>query len=451
MNDERDAKATSAVDRRQFIRTGGLAGVAAAATVPAAAQTGPASPTRPPEARSGLQAAYRDNIYTRLLGVRPHLPAHEHISRLSGSRMPREVVEAMAEASEFFVDLSDLLAAANARVASLLGAEAALITSGGFSAMTLGAAACLTGTDSAKVEALPHPTWPRRECLIQTVHRFDYDRAYRAAGMTIVEAATRDEFLKRISERTAMIAAISAVEHQVEFGPPMPKKRAHGPGADVMLPAELIDVGRKAGVPVLVDPASDIPPTENLTKFFKLGADLVVLSGGKAILGPQSTGVLAGRRDLIEAAALNAFPNANIGRGMKVGKEEIIGLVVALERYLKLDYGQVMRGWETKARYIADQLKGIPGVVAEVAVNTAGYADVDLSWDESVIMLTPQELKDRLKQGEPPLVYDGTTVRTRCLDDGEEQLVAERLRTFFTSEAPRGPREGRRQKAEPPR
>jgi len=437
MNDERDANATSALDWRQFIRAGGLAGVAAAATVPAAAQTGPASPTRPPGTRSGLEAAYRDNIYTRLLGVRPHLPAHEHISRLSGSRMPREVVEAMAEANGFFVDLSDLLAAANARVASLLGAEAALITSGGFSAMTLGAAACLTGTDSAKVEALPHPTWPRRECLIQTVHRFDYDRAYRAAGMTIVEAATRDEFLKRISERTAMIASISAVEHQVEFGPPMPKKRAHGPGADVMLPAELIEVGRKAGVPVLVDPASDIPPTENLTRFFKLGADLVVLSGGKAILGPQSTGVLAGRRDLIEAAALNAFPNANIGRGMKVGKEEIIGLIVALERYLKLDYGQVMRGWETKARYIADQLKGIPGIVAEVAVNTAGYADVDLGWDESVIMLTPQELKDRLKQGEPPLVYDGTTVRTRCLDDGEERLVAERLRTFFMSEVPR--------------
>jgi seryl-tRNA(Sec) selenium transferase len=437
MHDDRDGNATSAVDRRQFIRTGGLAGVAAAATVPAAAQTGPASPMRPPGARSDLHAAYRDNIYTRLLGVRPHLPAHEHISRLSGSRMPREVVEAMAEANAFFVDVSDLLAAANARVASLLGAEAALITSGGFSAMTLGAAACLTGTDAAKVEALPHPTWPRRECLIQTVHRFDYDRAYRAAGMTIVEAATRDEFLTRISGRTAMIAAISAVEHQIEFGPPMPKKRAHGPGADVMLPAELIEIGRKAGVPVLVDPASDIPPTGNLTKFFKMGADLVVLSGGKAILGPQSTGILAGRRDLIEAAALNAFPNANIGRGMKVGKEEIIGLIVALERYLKLDYGQVMRGWETKARYIADQLRGIPGVVAEVAINTAGYADVDLSWDQSVIPLTPQELKDRLKQGEPPLLYDGTTVRTRCLDDGEERLVAERLRRLFTSEVPR--------------
>jgi seryl-tRNA(Sec) selenium transferase len=437
MHDDRDGNATSAVDRRQFIRTGGLAGVAAAATVPAAAQTGPASPMRPPGARSDLHAAYRDNIYTRLLGVRPHLPAHEHISRLSGSRMPREVVEAMAEANAFFVDVSDLLAAANARVASLLGAEAALITSGGFSAMTLGAAACLTGTDAAKVEALPHPTWPRRECLIQTVHRFDYDRAYRAAGMTIVEAATRDEFLTRISGRTAMIAAISAVEHQIEFGPPMPKKRAHGPGADVMLPAELIEIGRKAGVPVLVDPASDIPPTGNLTKFFKMSADLVVLSGGKAILGPQSTGILAGRRDLIEAAALNAFPNANIGRGMKVGKEEIIGLIVALERYLKLDYGQVMRGWETKARYIADQLRGIAGVVAEVAINTAGYADVDLSWDQSVIPLTPQELKDRLKQGEPPLLYDGTTVRTRCLDDGEERLVAERLRRLFTSEVPR--------------
>ena len=234
-----------------------------------------------------------------------------------------------------------------------------------------------------------------------------------------------------------MIAAISAVEHQVEFGPPMPKKRAHGPGPDVMLPAELIEVGRKAGVPVLVDPASDIPPTENLTKYFKLGADLVVLSGGKAILGPQSTGILAGRRDLIEAAALNAFPNANIGRGMKVGKEEVIGLIVALERYLKLDYGAVMRGWETKARYIADRLQGIPGVVAEVAVNTAGFVDVDLSWDQRVIALTAQEVKDRLKLGDPPLIYDGTTVRTRCLEDGEERLVAERLRTFFTNEARR--------------
>jgi len=439
MNDEHDAKATSAVDRRAFIRTGGLAGAAVAVTAPGPAQTGPTSPARTSAPRSDLQAAYRDNIYTRLLGVRPHLPAHEHISRLSGSRMPREVVEAMAEANDFFVDMGDLLAAANTRVASLLGAEAALITSGGFSAMMLGGAACLTGTDSAKVEALPHPTWPRRECLIQTIHRFDYDRAYRAAGMTIVEARTRDEFLKSVSERTAMIAAISAVEHQVEFGPPMPKRRTHGPGAEVMLPAELIEVGRKAGVPVLVDPASDIPPTENLTKFFKLGADLVVLSGGKAILGPQSTGILAGRRDLIEAAALNAFPNANLGRGMKVGKEEIIGLVVALERYLKLDYSQVMRGWETKARYIADQLRGIPGVVAEVAVNTAGYADVDLSWDQSVILLTSEELRARLKQGDPPLVYDGTTVRTRCLDDGEERLVAQRLRQFFTSEAPRRP------------
>ena len=437
MNDQNDASSTSAVNRREFIRAGGIAGVAAAASVPGAAQ-GPGTATDGQSAHApDLAATYRDNIYTRLLGVRPHLPAHEHISRLSGSRMPREVVAAMAEANGFFVDLSDLLTAANARVASLLGAEAALITSGGFSAMTLAAAACLTGTDPAKVEALPHATWPRRECLIQTVHRFDYDRAYRAVGMTIVEAGTREQFLKSLSDRTAMIAAISAVEHQVEFGPPRPKKRAHGPGPDVMLPAELIEVGRKAGVPVLVDPASDIPPTENLRKYFRLGADLVVLSGGKAILGPQSTGILAGRRDLIEAAALNAFPNANIGRGMKVGKEEVIGLIVALERYLKLDYDAVMRGWETKARYIADRLQGIPGVAAEVAVNTAGFVDVDLSWDERLIPLTPQEVKDRLKQGDLPLIYDGTTVRTRCLDDGEERLVAERLRTFFTIEARR--------------
>jgi L-seryl-tRNA(Ser) seleniumtransferase len=438
MTDDTHVKrARSAVNRRQFMRAGGLAGVAAAASVPGAAQSGRQAPTRPAAGSASLEARYRDNVYTRLLGVRPHVPAHEHISRLSGSRMPREVIEAMAEANEFFVDMNDLLRAANARVAALLGAEAALITSGGFSAMMLGAAACLTGTDPAKVDALPHPTWPRRECLIQTIHRFDYDRAYRAAGMTIVEAETREQLLNSLSDRTAMIAAISAVEHQMEFGPPIPKTRAHGPGPGVMLPAELIEVGKKAGVPVLIDPASDIPPTANLTRFFELGADLVVFSGGKALLGPQSTGILAGRRDLIEAAALNAFPNANLGRGMKVGKEEVIGLIVALERYLKLDYDAVMRGWEAKARYIAEQLKGLSGVVAQVAVNTAGYHDVDLSWDQRVIPLTPQEVKDRLKQGTPSLVYDGTTVRTRCLRDGEERLVATRLRQFFSTEAPR--------------
>ena len=240
--------------------------------------------------------------------------------------------------------------------------------------------------------------------------------------------------MNALSPNTAMIAAISAVEHQMEFGPPIPKSRAHGPGPEVMLPAELIEVGKKAGVPVLVDFASDIPPNENLTKFTKMGADLVVLSGGKAMRGPQSVGILAGRKDLIEAAALNAFPNANIGRGMKVGKEEVIGLIVALDWYLKLDITMMEARWKAKARYIADQLQ-------RHSRRDGGGGDehgrVQRRRPElgssSVIPLTEQQVKERLKAGEPPLIYDGTTVRTRCLWDGEEVLVARRLRDVLNA------------------
>jgi L-seryl-tRNA(Ser) seleniumtransferase len=390
--------------------------------------SGTLEPERTPES---VARELEDNVYTRLLGVRPHIGAHEHISRLSGSRMPEEVMEALVEANRFFVDVEELSAAAGRKVAALLGAEAALVTAGGFSSMMLAAAGCLTGTDKDKVDALPHPDWPKRECLIQKAHRFDYDRAYRAAGMAIVEAYDRDELLEKINENTAMIPVLAAVEEQRQFGPPVPRKRALPPEPHVLMPEELIAIGKDAKVPVLVDMASDLPPAGNLTRWIRAGADLVVVSGGKGLRGPQSTGILAGRRDLIEAAALNAAPHTGIGRGMKVGKEEMVALVVALERYLKLDHEKEIEGWNEKARWLASELQGIRGLSAEYAVNTKGYADVDLSWDESVIPLTHDELKRRLREGSPRIAYDGTTVRVRQLDDAELKLLAARLRAVF--------------------
>jgi L-seryl-tRNA(Ser) seleniumtransferase len=344
-------------------------------------------------------------------------------------------MDAMREANEFFVDMNELTEAAGRRVAEILGAEAALVTAGGFSSMILGAAACLTGTDQEKVDALPHPTWHKRECLIQSDHRFSYDRAYRAAGMTIVEGATRDQLVARVSDRTAMIAVLAAVEEQREFGPPKPKKLALPPEEHVLMPEELIAIGKDAGVPVLVDMASDLPPASNLTRWVKEGADLVVISGGKGIRGPQSTGILAGRRDLIEAAHLNAAPNGNIGRGMKVGKEEIIGLVAALERYVELDHDAQVEAWNEKARGLAERLSGIQGLSAEFAINTKGYGDVALSWDENVIPLTHREVQERLMQGEPRVAYDGTTVRVRQLTDPEIEVVARVLTDFFQNVA----------------
>ncbi len=418
------------ISRRTFVGSGTAAGIACVAS-----GTPLASLAQTPAARKGnrfvSEAAYRDNIYTRLLGVRPHLGAHEHISRLGGARLSQEVVDAMAEANEFFIDMDELTAAAGRRVAEILGAEAALVTAGAFSAMILGAAACLTGTDQEKIDALPHPTWPKRECLIQKAHRFSYDRAYRAAGMTIVEAGTREEFIQSISERTAMIGVLPAALRQGQFGPPVPRRLAMPVPPETMKPEEFIELGRRSGVPVLVDPASEIPPWENLTRYLRLGADLVALSGGKAIHGPQSTGILAGRADLIRAATLHSAPNGNIGRGMKVDRSEIIGLVSALQRFVSVDHEAEAAEWNRKARWIADQLQGIPGLRAEYALNTSGYFDVDLSWDESVIRLTEEQVRQGLKAGSPSLVYDGTTVRTRNLRSGEELLVARRLRQFF--------------------
>jgi L-seryl-tRNA(Ser) seleniumtransferase len=397
-------------------------------------QTSLAVPFVPAGGRVTAPAAAPDlenNIYTRLLGVRPHIGAHEHISRLSGSRMPEEVMEALVEANRFFVDVEELSEAAGRKVAELLGAEAALVTAGGFSSMILAAAGCLTGSDPARIDALPHPDWPRRECLIQKAHRFSYDRAYRAAGMTIVEAYDREELLGKISENTAMIPILAAVEEQRQFGPPVPKKRALPPEPHVLMPDELIAIGKKAKVPVLVDMASDLPPASNLTRWFRAGADLVVVSGGKGLRGPQSTGILGGRKDLVEAASLNSAPHTGIGRGMKVGKEEIVALIVALERYLKLDHEKEIEGWNAKALWLAEKLQGIRGLNAEYAINTKGYADVDLSWDENVIHLTHDELRRRLLEGSPRIAYDGTTVRVRQLDDAEVKLVARRLRGVF--------------------
>ncbi len=423
---------TIGLGRRSFLIAGtaSLAGTATSCGAHSTNTQQSISPVR--EAPNSLQNL-NDNIYTRTLGVKPHLGAHEHITTLGGCRMPREVMDAMREANDFFVDMHELNVAAGRRIAEIVGAESALVTSGGFSGMLLGAAACLTGTDHDRMASLPHPDWPRRKCFIQRSQSFSYDHAYKAAGMDLEYFDTREQLIDGLDDTAAMIATLSAVERGFPIAPPKPHSRTRPPDDSVVMPEELIQIGKEAGVPVMVDMASDLPPWENLTKYNDAGADLVVVSGGKGILGPQSTGILAGRRDLIEAATMNASPNDGIGRGMKVGKEEIVGLVVALERAMSIDHDVVIERWNERTRWLASQLQGIAGLNAEFKQNTAGYGDVDLNWDESIIPLTESQVKDGLKNGEPRVVYDGTSLRTRLLRDGEEKLVAARVREFFES------------------
>lgn len=366
----------------------------------------------------------RDNIYTRLLGVKPLVTCRGHTTIYGGSLMPVEVLRAMAEANDHFVDMYELNEAAGRRIAEVMKTESALVSAGSFSAMLLGAAACLTGKDREKMKALPHPTWPRRECLVLKSHRVVYDRAYKAAGMTIVEVETKEQFLNALGEKTAMIGVLASVE------------RSKRP--DVVTPEDLVAIGKRAQVPVLIDAASELPPVSSLTRYTAMGADLTVISGGKGLLGPQSTGILAGRRDLIEAAAMNHSPNANIGRGMKVGKEEIVGLISALNRYVSLDHELVHETWNKKARYLADQLRDVPGVKAEYRINGYGFGEMRLTWDRSVIRLTGREAFQKLMSGEPRILYyeddEGGTFQTRCMKDGDEMIAARRLREFFLTE-----------------
>ena len=356
-----------------------------------------------------------ESIYTRLLGVRPHLAGHGHTTIYGGSRMPPEVMRAMAEANEEFVDMHELFDAAGRRVAEVTGAEAGLVTSGSFASLTIGAAACLTGTDEERIQALPHPTWPKHECLMQTAHRFSYDRAYRAAGMTIVDVESREALGSAVNDKTAMLSGLASWE------------RKHDRTPDVMLPEEIVALGKKTGVPVFIDAASELPPASNLTRYVEMGADLVAISGGKGIRGPQGTGILVGRKDLIEAARLNAFPYSNLGRGMKVGKEAVIGLIVALNRFVELDHDAYEEEWTRNAKYVCEALQDIPGLSAEYVparLTPNGYDSVRLTWDEKRIPVTLEQARQMLRDGEPRLIFnDGDLFITRNLENGEEVQI----------------------------
>ena len=340
--------------------------------------------------------------------------------------MPTEVIEAMQEANDYFVMIDELTVAAGKRAAEVVRAEAALITSGASGGLLLGAAACLTGNDEEKMRALPNPTWMKRECIIQKAHRYPYDFALQAAGATIVEVEGRAQLLNAISERTAFI-----------FGLPRHVALSGTMAAEVLQPPELIEIAKQADVSVMIDGASRLPPTGNLTIFNELGADLVVVSGGKGLRGPQSTGILSGRADLIEAARMQAAPNDLIGRGMKVGKEEIIGLVVALNRYAQLDHVAERAVWKQKAEYLAAELQGIDSFTAEVVDDNERAPYVEIGWDQGVIPMTHQEVRDHLRRRPNQRValsslFGSRRIQTRCMRDGEEVLVARRLREFFT-------------------
>jgi D-glucosaminate-6-phosphate ammonia-lyase len=370
----------------------------------------------PPAEAAAARSDRRD--YFRELGVRPFINAAGTYTAMTASLMPPEVMEAISYASKHYVMLDELHDRVGERIATLLRCEAAMITSGAASALTLGTAAVLTGTDRQKILNLPNLSGMKSEVIIQKSHRFGYDHAVRNCGVRLVEVETRDDVERAVNENTAMMLFYNNnnKEGRIQDG-------------------EFVELGKKHAIPTFNDAAADVPPLDNLWKYTKMGFDLVTFSGGKGIRGPQSAGLLLGRKDLIRAARLNAPPNGDtIGRGMKVNKEEMLGMLAALELYLQKDHGKEQREFEQRAETIRRSAATVAGVKAEIFVpEVANHVPhVRISWDQAAKPMRPADVVAAMRDGEPSIAIrsEGETlvVGVWMMRPGEETIVARRLR-----------------------
>ncbi len=352
------------------------------------------------------------------LGVHGFINAAEPFTALSGSQMPPEVVEAWEYACTRNVRLDELHDAVGKRIANLIGCEAAMVTAGAASALTLATAACLTGLDREKVRRLPDTTGMKQEVIIQKSHRYGYDHAVRNCGIRYVEVETADQLKAAVSDRTAML-------HFFNTNEPVGRIKAE----------EFAALGKRRGVPTLNDIAADVPPLSNLSRSIQLGFDLVAVSGGKGLLGPQSCGLLYGRADLIRAARLNGPPNSDsIGRGQKVNKEEMLAMMVTLELYFKRNHAADWREWEKRVNIIRDRVSAIRGVTSEMFVPEIHYRvpHVRIRWDQGAIPFSVPEMIRKLRDGQPsievrPNTENGLEMGVWMLKPGETEIVARRV------------------------
>ena len=396
-------------NRRRFLETvsglpllGGLAGSFASATA----------------ARGEATVAMSAPDYFRELGVRPFINASGTYTAMTASLMPPEVMDAINYASRHYVMLEELQIKVGERIAKLVQADAALVTSGAASALTLGTAAVLTGADQQKMVALPDLASGnmKSEVIIQKSHRFGYDHAVRNCGVRLVEVETREDLERAVNPKTAMMLFYN-------------NNNKEGRIQD----EEFVQLGKKHAIPTFNDAAADVPPVENLWKYTKMGFDLVTFSGGKGIRGPQSAGLLLGSKELIAAARLNAPPNGNtVGRGMKVNKEEIVGMLAALELYLKKDFAKEQADFEKRAETIRSSAAAVSGVKAEIFTpEVANHVPhVRITWDGK--SLTPAAVVTAMRDGEPSIAIrsegPALVIGVWMMRPGEDKTVARRLR-----------------------
>lgn len=365
-------------------------------------------------------------VYKKL-GVSPVINAQSWVTALGGSIMRPEVLRAMDEAAGAYVDMMQLNRAAGEVVARSCGAEQGLVTAGCSAAQVLMVAACMTGQSEHNVEQLPDTTGMKDEVVLFKGQRNRYDKAFITAGATLVEYGTADsarpeDLDAAINDNTACVAYV--------IGPFI----APGIGLE-----ETVRVAHARAVPVIVDAAAEVPPRANLTRFHKMGADMVAFSGGKGIGGPQSAGLLAGKADLMEAVVMNSLnlhsPIAGIGRPMKVSKENIVGLVTAIELFTDSDEGIEWDAWQSKALYVAGRLSGIDGVrvVIEDETNERQGPQPVLRFEDAYKGPSIAEIKEQLQSGDPAIFVGGAEARGEIcvvmvdVRDGEEIIIADRM------------------------
>jgi uncharacterized pyridoxal phosphate-dependent enzyme len=367
---------TADFTRRNFIRY--------AAAVPLLSQIAARSVFA--SAASAFGKSRRENVYSRL-GVKTVINCRGTWTYLSGSLEFPEVQAAQREAAEYFVNMFDLQHAASRRLAELTGAEAGMVTSGAAGAMASATAACMAGSDSTHIWQLPDTTGLKHE-VIMMGGRSAFDNAIRLTGAKLVLADTPEDLATAINDNTAMI-------YTTHLGDNLDKENA---------------IAKKVRVPMLLDDAAGIPPIDNIKLYAKMGLDMYAFSGGKGLRGPQCSGLLLGRKDLIEAAMLNTSPwEGSVCRAMKVGKEEIIGLLTAVETWLKNDLNALNREWNARAERIATLVKTVPGVETDISIPTDGnrYPTLHISWDQEKWGYTVKDCVQALRMGDPVIEVAG--------------------------------------------
>ncbi|MGA0557861.1 aminotransferase class V-fold PLP-dependent enzyme [Larkinella sp. VNQ87] len=376
--------------------------------------------TLPVTAEAAALAAPKRDLFKEL-GVRTFINAAGTLTYMTGSLMHDEVLEAINYASKEFCLLDELQDKVGEKIAKLVHSEAAVVTSGAFSGMTLGLAGILTGTDQKKVEALPHleGTGMKSEVICQKGHEIVYNHALVNTGCKMVYIETVEELEKAINEKTALLHFLHI---QSDKGKIMHE--------------EWVALGKKHNIPTSIDIAADVPPVENLYKFNDMGFDFVVVSGGKAMRGPQSAGLLMGKKSIIEAARVHMPPRGfNIGRGMKVNKEEILGMYVAVEKFLAQDFAKTWKSWEDGVAHVENTVKTVNGIKTEVRVNPLGNhtPSLRISWDPAQLKITGKQLQEALRTGDPSIEVGGggpssIGVTVWMLKPGQEKIVARRIK-----------------------